>query len=271
MCDADNLPLMPDIPRLTGKPKVSIVIPCFNPGRVLLDTIESCARQSYRDFEIVIVNDGSDDPETLTVLESLSGTGVVIIHTENQGVSSARNLGIRKATGEFILPLDADDLLSDDFLRHTVPVLEVNPDVGVVSGRVQLFGEVSGPWRLPEFSVTRMLLDNMVVVTSLFRKEDYLRLGGFRSNMSYGWEDWDFWLSMVELGRQFVMVPESEFYYRTSSVSRDSGMKLWQKIVMYACLIMNHKKLYLSHPAIVFKLSKRLFYRNSIKKISPQE
>jgi glycosyltransferase involved in cell wall biosynthesis len=256
-----------DVPQITGTPKVSIIIPCFNSGRFLLDAIESCAHQSYRDFEIIVVNDGSEDPLTLQVLNVLSNTGVIVIHSSNQGVSAARNLGIRKAAGEFILPLDADDRLSGNFLEKTVPVIEGRLDVGVVFGQVHLFGEISGIWNQPDFSVKRLLLDNMIVVSALFRKDDCLRIGGYRSSMVYGWEDWDFWLSMAERGFRFVKVPQSLFYYRTRSGSRDSEMKFKHKLLMYLSLILNHKKLYIRHPSVFIRLLMRLFDRNFEKAI----
>jgi len=257
-----------DIPCLSGTPKVSIVIPCYNSGHFLLDAIKSCADQSYRNFEIVVVNDGSDESLTLQLLQLLSPTGINVIHSaNNQGVSVARNLGIRRAVGEFILPLDADDRLADNFLEKTVSVLEDNPDVGVVFGTVQLFGKLTGAWQQPDFSVKRLLLDNMVVVSALFRRDDFTAIGGYRLSMVHGWEDWDFWLSMVELGRRFVQVPEATFYYRTRAESRDSKMKSRHKLLMYLSLVLSHKKLYAHHPSVFFSLLRRLFDRNFEKTV----
>lgn len=250
------------VPEVEGVPKVSIIIPCYNSGLFLLDAIGSAVNQSYRNFEIIVVNDGSDDFLTFQLLKQLSNSGINVIHSENQGVSAARNLGIRKAAGEFILPLDADDRLEDDFLEKTIPVLEDNPDVGVAFGTVQLFGESNGIWQQPDFSVKRLLLDNMVVVSALFRRDDFTAIGGYRLNMVHGWEDWDFWLSMVELDRRFVKVPESVFYYRIRAGSRDSEMKFGHKLLMYLSLVLNHKKLYARHPSVFFSLLIRVFSRN---------
>ena len=255
------------VPATSGAPKVSIVIPCYNAGLFLLDAIKSSAGQSCRDFEIVVVNDGSDDPLTLQLLAHLCKFGIKVIHSSNIGVSAARNLGIRAAAGEFILPLDADDQLSENFLELTVAAMESEPDVGVAFGQVQLFGEISGAWLQPDFSVKRMLLENMIVVSALFRKDDYLKIGGFRLNMVYGWEDWDFWLSMVELGRSFKKVPQAVFHYRTKSSSRDSDMKLIHKVLMFSRLIWNHKLLYMRNWFIFLSLIPRTFSDNSQKKI----
>jgi len=255
------------VPEVAGVPKVSIVIPCYNSGLFLLDAIGSSASQSYRSFEIIVVNDGSDDSLTLQFLKQLTNSGINVIHSANQGVSAARNLGIQKAAGEFILPLDADDRLSDNFLEKTVPVLEDNPDVGVAFGTVQLFGESAGIWQQPDFSVKRLLLDNMVVVSALFKKDDFTEIGGYRLNMVHGWEDWDFWLSMAELGRRFVKVPEGVFYYRIRAESRDSKMKFWHKLLMYLSLVLNHKKLYACHPSVFFSLLIRLFRRDAEKMV----
>lgn len=255
------------VPAIPGVPKVSIVIPCYNSGLMLLDAIKSSAGQSYRDFEIVVVNDGSDDALTLQLMAGLSNSGIKVIHSENVGVSAARNLGIRAAAGELILPLDADDQLSENFLELTVPVMEGGSDVGVVFGQVQLFGEICGRWLQPDFSVQRMLLENMLVVSALFRKDDYLKIGGYRLNMVYGWEDWDFWLSMVELERSFKKVPQAVFYYRTKLSSRNSDMKFIHKALMFSRLIWNHKLLYMRNWTIFLNLIPIAFSDNRKKVI----
>jgi glycosyltransferase involved in cell wall biosynthesis len=256
-----------ELPTISGAPKVSIVIPCYNAGLFLLEAVKSSVGQSYRDFEIVVVNDGSDDPLTLQLLACLSNCGIKVIHSENMGVAAARNLGVRAAAGQFILPLDADDQLSDNFLELTVSVLESEPDVGVVFGQVLLFGEISGAWQQSDFTVKRLLLENMIVVSALYRRDDFMKIGGYRLNMVYGWEDWDFWLSMLELGRSFIKVPQAFFHYRIKSSSRDADMKSVHKVLMFARLIWNHKMLYTRNWLIFLRFIPRIFSDNSQKKI----
>ena len=90
-------------------PQVSVIIPCYNQGRYLDDAITSVLVQTYQNFEILIVDDGSTEPETIEILQDYQQPKTRIIRTENQGVATARNLGIAQAQGTYILPLDADD------------------------------------------------------------------------------------------------------------------------------------------------------------------
>ena len=92
-------------------PKVTIVIPCYNHGAYLPETLKSVHEQTFQDFEIIVVDDGSSDPATVTILRNLEMNRTRVIHTANHGVSAARNRGIAEARGTYILPLDADDLI----------------------------------------------------------------------------------------------------------------------------------------------------------------
>src|SRR5262245_10979391 len=100
---------------------VSVVIPCFNLGRYLGEAVESVRRQSRKPAELIIVDDGSTDAETLNLFERLAREGVTILRQANQGAPAARNYGIRNASGPYILCLDADDVLEPAFLEETAP------------------------------------------------------------------------------------------------------------------------------------------------------
>ena len=95
-------------------PKVSVIIPCYNAGEWIDEAVDSVLSQTYKDYEIIIVNDGSSDPLTQEKLRSYESSSIQVIHQENKGPAAARNTGIRSARGEYILPLDADDMLVPD-------------------------------------------------------------------------------------------------------------------------------------------------------------
>src|ERR1700743_1863614 len=97
-------------------PEISVIIPCFNQGEYLDDAIQSILGQTFPDFEIIVVNDGSTDPLTLTKIDALDYPKTRVIHTSNWGRPGARNLGIRNAGGEWILPLDSDDKIAPTYL-----------------------------------------------------------------------------------------------------------------------------------------------------------
>ncbi|MCI5161842.1 MAG: glycosyltransferase family 2 protein, partial [Candidatus Electrothrix sp. AX5] len=189
-------------------PCVSVVIPCYNQGAFIDETINSVLAQTCQDFEIIVVNDGSTDPFTAKHLQQLNFPKTRVLHTENQGLSSARNNGIREAQGEYILPLDADDRIGPTYLEQAVRLLDADPAVGIVYCKARFFGDRNGEWQLPEYSLEEMLLNNVIFCTSFFRRADWEEVGGFDPAMIYGWEDYDFWLSLIERGRQVQRIPE---------------------------------------------------------------
>lgn len=224
--------------------KVSVIIPCFNQGNFLDEVIACLDNQSYDDFEIVIVNDGSTDVETLDVLRRFHHKKATVLHTENQGLAAARNNGIIAAKGKYILPLDADDLIEPGYLQKAVTLLDANRDLGIVYCRAQLFGAVYTEWLLPQYSLTEMLKDNVIFCTAMFRKPDWEKVGGYDPGMIYGWEDYDFWLSLIELGREVYQIPEILFSYRVASDSMVRSKEKWQKVAMFKRIFKRHRKLF---------------------------
>jgi glycosyltransferase involved in cell wall biosynthesis len=229
------------------RPRVSVIIPCYNLGCYLREAVDSVRAQTMRTFEVIIVNDGSSEVETLDVLRTLEQEGARVLHTPNQGLAAARNYGTSHARGEFILPLDADDLIAPTYLEQAVAVLDINPTVGIVCGQVELFGEASGIWPQPEYSEEAMLFENLIVASSVFRRADWKRVGGYRISMLYGWEDWDLWLSLIAAGRAVVRLPEVVFFYRIRSNSMTSRMAFWHKFWMFFKLVQHHPFLYLKN------------------------
>ncbi len=207
------------------KPLVSIVIPLYNASQFILETLDSVLRSSYRPLEIVVVNDGSTD-DSLTVVQQYAANhdNCHIYNQENLGVSATRNHAIRETHGEYILPVDADDKIAETFIEHAVQVLESRPDVRVVGCHAMMFGDVNKEWKLPNFSRQLLARKNMIPVTSLFRRADWERCGGFCEEDIYR-EDWDFWLSMMELGGTFYRLDEIGLFYRVRKGSRRAKAK----------------------------------------------
>jgi glycosyltransferase involved in cell wall biosynthesis len=224
--------------------KVSVIIPCYNQGHYVLETLDSVLHQTYQNIEVVIVNDGSDDHHTLSILDQIDFKTVQIIHTSNQGLAAARNNGISQATGDFILPLDADDLIKPCYVEQAAAVLEKRLDVGIVYCRAQLFGAVDTEWLLPPYSLKEMLQDNVIFCSAMFRKSDWEGVGGYDSGMIYGWEDYDFWLSLIELGREVYQIPEILFSYRVASDSMVRSKEKWQKVSMFKRIFERHQKMF---------------------------
>jgi glycosyltransferase involved in cell wall biosynthesis len=232
-------------------PKVSVVIPCYNQGAFLEEAVASVLRQTFSDVEIIVVDDGSTDPVTCALLADYRRPRTRVIRTDNRGVSAARNRGIREAAGEYILPLDADDRIGERYLEQAVAVLDRQPAVGIVYCGVELFGEASGEWHLPEFSLPHQLLDNLIFSAALFRRVDWQRAGGYDEGMRDGWEDWGYWLRLLALGKGVCRLPEILFFYRIRRDSRDRSLGLLRKLRLMLRLVVRHRGLYLRHALAV--------------------
>lgn len=253
--------------------KVSIIMPCYNDGKYIKESILSALSQSYPDKELIIIDDGSTDKYTIDILDNINDKRIMVIKSENKKPAAARNLGIKNASGEYILPLDADDLIDKYYLEKAVKILEENSNIGVVYCYADLFGEIKGRWHLPDYSIEKMLLDNIVFVTSMFRKSDWEKVGGFNESMLHGMEDYDFWLSILELNREIYQIPEILFHYRIKKISRTkefmgncSNMKK-----TYELIYNNHPFLYNKYKdkyAILLRdaLIEHIFILNEIKK-----
>ncbi len=204
---------------------VSVVVPCYNQAVFIEETVNSILKSAYPAIEIILINDGSIDntDEVCKNLESLH-ENVFYYSQPNSGPSVARNLGISNAKGRYILPLDSDDLISEDYICEAVKVLDANKEVKVVYCEAEKFGEKQGIWDLKPFSLQSLAINNMIFVSALYRKEDWEKCGGYSKDMVSVGEDWEFWISMLKNGGEVVKLPITGFYYRIRSNSRRKGM-----------------------------------------------
>jgi len=195
---------------------VSIVIPCYNQGLMLLETLASIEQvRSETIAEVIIVNDGSNEPATCQVFQNLDTNKYRVLHQPNQGLGRARNAGIELASGEFILPLDSDNLIRGAYFDQGVALLLQNPHVGVVYGDAEYFGEKTGRWRVPEFDWRPLVQRNYIDACALYRKCAWESVGGYDEKMPVmGFEDWDFWMRLGLRGWKFAHIDEIAFDYR---------------------------------------------------------
>jgi len=201
-------------------PRISIIIPCYNHGHFLRDAIESVAKCPEGLWELIIVNDGSTEGRTLRVFDELRAQGYQIIDQENKGLGAARNTGVAAATSEYILPLDSDNKIRPEYLERGLEILDAKPEVGVVYGDAEYFGEKSGIWKGREFDLSELLEGNFIDACAVYRKTIWEEIGGYDTEVPYqGLEDWDFWLSVAEKNWEFRYVPEVLFDYRVRAGS----------------------------------------------------
>jgi glycosyltransferase involved in cell wall biosynthesis len=201
---------------------VSIVIPCYNQAEYLEKTVQSALTSDYRPIEILLVNDGSTD-NSLSLAQRLCTENpmIKVIDQKNAGVATARNKGISMAQGEYILPLDGDDLISENYISEAVRVLDSTPEAKVVYCQAVKFDEQGQKsWNLKPFSRNQLAKDNMIFVSALFRKSDWAEVGGFSEDMKMGREDWEFWIKMLKNGGEVVQLPFVGFFYRLTPGSK---------------------------------------------------
>ncbi len=228
-------------------PETSIVIPCHNHGRYIDDAVNSVLSRTARDVEIIIVDDGSTDGFTKEKLNDLEKAGLKVIRTENRGLANARNTGIKQAKGRYILPLDADDKIGPEYIEKAAKILDENPKTGIVYCEARFFGQAFGKWDLPPFSVYEMLIENIIFCSGLFRKTDWERAGGYDPEMSMGWEDYDFWLCILENGLTAKKIQEAMFFCRIRQNSMVRAAKKIEKAIMFEIIYNKHKDFFKAH------------------------
>lgn len=196
-------------------PAVSVIVPCYNGGRFLDDLCESLAAQTFRDFEIIIVDDGSTEETTLRKLASLD-PAIRVVPQQNRRLPGARNAGFGCARGEFLLPLDCDDRLAASFLAETVAVLRgATPDVGFAFAHVRLVGDMDGV--MPRhFNRFDQLFLNRLPYCMLIRRSAWQAAGGYDEAMDDGMEDWEFNIRLLQAGFRGAEIAKPLLIYRVS-------------------------------------------------------
>lgn len=227
-------------------PLVSIVTPCYNDGEYIRECIESVKASNYSNIEHIVINDGSTDSKTTEILSNISYPHLKIYHTPNQGVCKARNLGIQKASGKYLLFVDGDDLISDSYISEGIGELEKDSDISVVACNYKFFGRRERVIELPSFSLEKLMARNLFTVSSLCRREEVINMGGFNENMSLGLEDWDFWINLLKRGGKVKYLDKVHFYYRIKNrkLSRNSSMTKDDLKQLRKTICDNHKELY---------------------------
>ena len=245
--------------------KVSIIIPCFNQEEYIKEAIESALNQTYKNIEIICVNDGSDD-NSAEIIKSLADKYKNILFfnlKENKGVIYARNFAIEASCGEYILPLDADDTIETTYVEKAVEILNDNPNIGIVYCKARRFGTENKIWNLPKYNLSDFLYENCIFNCALFRKNDFYKAGKYKENMKDGCEDWDLWMSIIELGLNPYRIDEILFNYRQHK-NNSRNHQASKNLFWRNSLLKNHFELYLNDE----KFNKKIFlnYEKKIKK-----
>ncbi|EDM42976.1 Glycosyltransferase [unidentified eubacterium SCB49] len=198
---------------------ISVIIPCYNHGAYLLEAVNSV--QDFKcTYEIIVVDDGSSDANTLAVLEQLKEKGVVVLHQENGGPSKARNTAIAVAKGDYILPLDSDNSINPLVFEKALDVLKANENITVVYTDAEYMGNKKGLWKVGQLDEAKIFISNQIDTCALIRKSDLIAVGGYDENKEImSNEDWELWLKMLYNNKLFYYLEEVGFKYRVSEQS----------------------------------------------------
>jgi glycosyltransferase involved in cell wall biosynthesis len=223
---------------------VSIIIPCYNDAPFIEQAVASALGQTYPNKEVIVVDDGSN-AETKAVLKKLEPKITRLITQKNHGQSTARNVGIGSASGAYIVTLDSDDYFEPSFCEKAISLMDASKEIKLVTcyatlihdnGSTQVFKPKGG-------TIKDFLFANQALGTSFFRKEDWRICGGYDETMRRGFEDWEFFIRLLEKGGDTAVVGEALYNYRKRETSTTSkANKIKTELLNY--IYIKHSDLY---------------------------
>lgn len=227
-------------------PRLSVIIPFFNLGKYVMGTVQSILGSTDLPEEILIINDGSTDEDSLAVLQELEDLhpSIRVIHQPNRGLSSTRNRGAKEAQGEFIAFVDADDEVQPKFFEKALRVLEAYANVGFVYSWVEYFDDYQGIWPTWNIHLPYLLGHNMLVPICVVRKDAFLEIGGNNPKFEYNFEDYECWIHLTKRGWLGVSLPECLVRYRVRPGSMYRSATDAQFRYLYELLVRTHPELY---------------------------
>lgn len=248
---------------------VSVVIPCFNDAKYIEKAVLSVLNQSIGYVEVIVVDDGSDQV-TKAVLKKIEHQIAKLITQENKGQSAARNTGIKAASGTYILVLDSDDYFEPTFCEQAIAILE-NKEIKLVTCYTKRFNNSYCDNHYPQGgNLKDFLMYNQATGSVMFRKIEFIAVGGYDETMRFGFEDWEFYIRLLEKGGSAFVIPEFLFHYRlkqNSTTSRANKIKYKLQSFIYE----KHKASYVLYfQDFVIHLINRI-EREEIEKIKNTE
>ena len=230
--------------------EVEAVITSFNQGNMILEAVRSLCEQTVLPSKIIIVDDGSTDKTSLDILNAIKvdttiPIPVVVIQQPNSGVSTARNTGIRKSETPLVLVLDGDDKVKPSYIEQVCKLLHENASMVAASSWMNTFGVLDSVICPSGGNINKFLSRNCCPATHILRREVWEKSGGYDESMRSGFEDWDFFLSMLETipNAHIGIVPEPLIDYRTAPAS--SNVKSMSKrLELMRFIIRKHNQSY---------------------------
>lgn len=197
---------------------VSAVIPAYNPTAFVEETIASIQRQTHPRKEIILVDDGTDKPESRQLIAEIEARNIPdlrVVHQENRGLAGARNTGFRHARGEYVVPVDADDRLDPEMMATCLSELKANPHAGFCYFDYRVFGDSNYIERPGEYNFYRLLEENFMACCIFVSRAVWEAIGGYDEWHRWGYEDWSFFLNLGKHGYFGRYIERPLFEYRT--------------------------------------------------------
>lgn len=230
---------------------VSVVIPCYNQAKYLPEALQSIWNQTHQNWECIIVNDGSpDETDSVAAEWCAQDARFKYLYQDNGKLSKARNSGIKKSNGKYILTLDADDKFEPTFMEKALAVLISDEKVGMVcSWGFRFMGAKIGELYTPGGgSIKEFLFCNAANMGSLlFRKECWEQVRGYDEKMKLGYEDWEFYLRVCMQGWNMKVLQEPLFLYRQHTVSMRTDALNNHDAEIKKYIYRKHEVLYKAH------------------------
>jgi glycosyltransferase involved in cell wall biosynthesis len=234
-------------------PLVTIVIPCFNQSSYLFECAASLLRQTIPNWSAIVVDDASTRDHPKEHIERINDPRFSLVqHTSNKGLAAARNTGFSKAKTPYVLPLDSDDYISDDFLERTLAPLLKNPHLDCSFTDIQLFGSSSERWRHRVQRCEDMLTNCWLCgAGSVTRKRLWEDIGGYceSNDLRSGNEDWDFWIGAAERNFASVHVAGPLYFYRRYATSMSATTLRSNDHITRLAIYQRHKSYFDHHKA----------------------
>lgn len=253
----DNWMQKMEVPAEETKGRVSVVIPHYNLGQYVGAAIDAALDSNWTDLEVVLVDDGSTDPHSLAVLESLESGGdcrLKIIRKQNDGLANARNTGVQAASGEFVMLLDADDAVDPTFVPRAIEILRQYENIHIVYSWEQYIQASNDIYPCWNFEFPYLLGHNMTCPISVLYRQSYLACGGSNSKMAYNFEDYELWIRMVSKGCGGVAIPEPLSFYRIREDSMWQESPREQHLHLQELIMEEHSDLFKAYGPQIFAL-----------------
>lgn len=212
-----------------ARPSVSVVVPCYGHAGYLGDALDSVFQQTQQVLEVIVVDDCSPD-DTAEVVRSRPEPVTYIRHPENRGLAASRNTGIAAASGDFVVSLDADDMLDPTYVEKCQDALKEHPESGYAYTQWKKFGARTGVSTFPHFSLANLKAQNFIHASAMLPRSLLTRFR-YDERIRSGWEDWDLYLRLARAGVVGVLVDEPLLLYRQheSSMFTESVGKHFQR------------------------------------------